>query len=97
MLTDEFILEKTKQILDYDDTTAFDEKLRVLIQGAIGKLENEGVKNIYSEESVEIYKAIDYVICVVYQVAVDGQLDIDYEKLSRMYASRVISLRCSQL
>ncbi|MFV0551755.1 MAG: hypothetical protein ACK5L6_07530 [Anaerorhabdus sp.] len=96
MLSDEFILKKIKPILEYDDTGAFDEKLKVLIQGAIGKLENEGVKNIYSEESNEIYKAADYTICIAYQVAMDGQLDIDYDKLNRMYTSRVISLRCSQ-
>ncbi|MEG0093157.1 MAG: hypothetical protein RR945_02125 [Erysipelotrichaceae bacterium] len=96
MLSDEFILEKIKLILEYDDTEAFDEKLKVLIQGTIGKLENEGVKNIYNEKSEDVYKAVDYVVCIAYQVAVDGQLDIDYDKLNRMYTSRVISLRCSQ-
>lgn len=96
MLSDEFVLKKIKPILEYDDTDAFDEKLKVLIQGAIGKLENEGVKNIYNEEDKDVYKATDYAICIAYQVAIDGQLDIDYDKLYRMYTSRVIFLRCSQ-
>lgn len=84
------IKEKIKELLDLTDTTEYDQKLEILIQGAIGKLDGEGI----SKEVYDIEKHRDnYVVCLAYQVAMDLDLDLDLSKMEKLYIPRVITLR----
>lgn len=86
------ITQDVKQVLPIYDTNLFDKDLTIIVQGAIHKLEIEGVSNSYDYETPAYY---DYITCVRYQVASDMDLDIDIERLKAQYITRVNTLRCS--
>lgn len=99
MLSNSYLKEKVKILLGIEDTTLYDPRLEMLVGGAVAKLENEGVDNDFDEpaedESLENL-AMDYLICVSYQVALDLNLDIDLQTFYVQYITRVNTLRCSK-
>ena len=86
------IVQDVKQVLPIYNTDLFDADLNIIVNGAIHKLEVEGVANSFEYQSPAYY---DYVTCVRYQVASDMDLDIDIERLKAQYITRVNTLRCS--
>lgn len=92
MLSSSYITNKVKVLLGIEDTTLYDARLEMLVGGAISKLENEGIENVFDEGS---NLAFDYLICVSYQVALDLNLDIDLQTFYVQYITRVNELRCS--
>lgn len=100
MLSTNYLMEKTKVLLGIDDTDLYDERLDILIGGAINKLANEGVANddrfadgTDEEPLSDLSK--DYLVCISYQVALDLNLDIDLQTFYVQYITRVNELRCS--
>ena len=86
------IVQDVKQVLPIYNTDMYDIDLNIIVNGAIHKLEVEGVTNSFEYQSPAYY---DYVTCVRYQVASDMDLDIDIERLKAQYITRVNTLRCS--
>lgn len=86
------IIDDVKQVLPIYDTNLYDDQLNILVQGAISKLENEGIPNEFEYNSFRYY---DYLTCIRYQVALDMDLDIDMERLKAQYITRVNTLRCT--
>jgi hypothetical protein len=86
------IIEDVKQVLPIYDTCAYNEELNILVNGAIHKLEIEGIANTFDYQTPAYY---DYLTCVRYQVACDMDLDIDIERLKAQYITRANTLRCS--
>ena len=84
------ITNDVKQVLPIYNTELYDTELTMLVQGAMHKLENEGVKNIFDYQTPAYY---DYLTCIRYQVACDMDLDIDIERLKAQYITRVNTLR----
>lgn len=98
MLNNDYIIEKLQIILPlYIDTYTDDvaekklnEQLSLYAMGAMNKLENEGVPNVFNADTKEAY---DYILCISYQVAIDMDFDIDYELTISKYLTRVNTLR----
>lgn len=86
------IVSDVKSVLPIYDTDLYDTQLKILVSGAIAKLENEGIGNLFEYPSNEYY---DYLTCIRYQVASDMDLDIDIERMREQYITRVNTLRCS--
>lgn len=86
------IIYDVKQVLPIYDTELYDDQLNILVQGAISKLENEGIPNEFEYGSSKYY---DYLVCIRYQVAKDMDLDIDIERLNAQYITRANTLRCT--
>lgn len=86
------IIKDVKTVLPIYDTELYDSDLLVIVNGAVHKLEVEGVANEFDYQSPAYY---DYITCVRYQVASDMDLDIDIERLKAQYITRVNTLRCS--
>lgn len=86
------IIDDVKSVLPIYDTDLYDEQLFILVQGAISKLESEGVPNIFDTNTFKYY---DYLTCIRYQVASDMDLDIDLTRMKEQYVTRVNTLRCS--
>lgn len=93
MLSNDYIKNKVKALLNIDDTDLYDDRLEIMIGGSANKLLHEGVDNIYEEGS---NAGFDYVICIAYQVALDLDLVTDYNRLYTQYATRVVTLRMAQ-
>lgn len=88
-----YLKTKCKVLLNINDTTLYDDKLDILVGGAINKLKNEGVENIYDQDEDNGY---DYTLCVAYMVALDLDLVADYNRLYTQYMTRVVTLREKQ-
>lgn len=89
MLSNEYIIDNVTKLLPID-ATAYDDQLNILVGGAVSKLMNEGIDNIFDEgENL----AFDYIICVSYQVASDLDLDVDLARLRSQYITRANTLR----
>ena len=86
------IIADVRKVLPIYDTNLFDDDLRIIVNGAVHKLEIEGVPNVFDYQSTAYY---DYVTCIRYQVASDMDLDIDIERLKAQYITRANTLRCS--
>lgn len=86
------IIADVKSVLPIYDTTMFDSDLNIYVQGAMAKLEDEGVGNVFDYQTPEYY---NYITCVRYQVAQDMDLDIDIDRLKAQYITRVNTLRCT--
>lgn len=86
------IIADVKTVLPIYDTTLYNDDLKIIVNGAVHKLEIEGVPNAFDYQSTAYY---DYVTCIRYQVASDMDLDIDIERLKAQYITRVNTLRCS--
>ena len=84
----EVLIEKVKSFLDIE-TSAYDSKLSMLVSGAKGKLTSEGVT--IPEVDHEMFDS--YAICVSCQVAKELDLDVDFDKLDRLYMQRIIPLK----
>ena len=90
-LTDTFIVSKVKELLPIDPN-AYNTQLDILIKGAKSKLKSEGVDNIFTETDDN---AMEYIICIAYQVAKDMDFDLDINKSNEQYITRVNTLRTS--
>lgn len=86
------IINDVKTVLPIYDTTLYNDDLVIIVNGAIHKLETEGIPNEFIYQSPAYY---DYITCVRYQVACDMDLDIDIERLKAQYVTRANTLRCS--
>ena len=86
------IIADVRTVLPIYETTLFDDDLRIIVNGAVHKLEIEGVPNVFDYQTPAYY---DYVTCIRYQVASDMDLDIDIERLKAQYITRANTLRCS--
>ena len=86
------LVTDVKSVLPIYDTTMFDNELTIYVSGAVNKLANEGVPNVFDYQTPAYY---DYLTCVRYQVAQDMDLDIDIDRLKAQYITRVNTLRCS--
>lgn len=91
MLTNEYIKEKVVALLPID-SDMYAEQVDILLGGAINKLFNEGIPNEFTEGD---NSALDYCICIAYQVALDLDLDLDIGRLEKQYITRVNTLRLS--
>lgn len=93
------ITSKVKVLLDIDNTTLYDSKLNILVNGGISKLTNEGIPFEFTVEEFanNVPEIDDYAICLSYQVAIDLDLDVDLNRLQSMYLSRAITLRKSNV
>lgn len=87
----EQIIADVKKVLPIYDNNAYNDQLTIFVNGAISKLDIEGVSNIFTYQSPQYY---DYVTCLRYQVAMDMDLDVDVERLRIQYLARVNTLRC---
>ena len=102
MLANDYLIEKLEQILPiFIDTYSSEEaqeklntQLNIYVSGAVNKLANEGVSNIYEEDTPQ---AFDYIMCLSYQVAMDMDFDVDFDLLMQKYITRVNTLRASQV
>lgn len=96
MLDKGYMLPKIKSLLNIEDTDLYDDKLDILISGAIGKLEIEGVYNIFDEDD---YASFNYLMCVSYLCAMDMDMDLDLNNLYAQYITRTVELRllCNRL
>lgn len=90
MLSIDYIIDKLKEILPISKTDIYDEQLKILTNGAMSKLETEGVPNSFNEDTPE---GFDYIICIGYQVSKDMDFDIDVARLDEQYITRVNTLR----
>lgn len=86
------LVNDVKQVLPIYDTTLYDAELNIIVQGAIHKMEIEGVPNVFDYQTSGYY---DYLTCLRYQVASDMDLDIDIDRLKQQYITRLNTLRCS--
>ena len=86
------IIADVKTVLPIYDTTLYNDDLKIIVNGAVHKLEIEGVPNAFDYQSTAYY---DYVTCIRYQVASDMDLDIDIERMKAQYITRANTLRCS--
>ena len=86
------IIADVKNVLPIYDTELYDNDLLVVVNGAVHKLEMEGVPNLFDYKTPAYY---DYITCVRYQVASDMDLDIDIERLKAQYITRANTLRCT--
>lgn len=86
------LIADVKQVLPIYDTTAYDSSLNIIVQGAMHKMEMEGVPNSFDYQTPGYY---DYLTCLRYQVASDMDLDIDIDRLKQQYITRLNTLRCS--
>lgn len=91
MLKRDYITDVVVNLLPID-SDMYAKQLEILVGGAMSKLENEGVPNAFSPCD---NSALDYCICVAYQVALDLDLDIDIDRMYRQYLTRVNTLRMS--
>lgn len=90
-----WLADNVKTMLNIDDTNAYDPKLLICVNGAISKLEAEGINNIYDESDLTS-DAYDYVMCIAYQTALDFDLITDFNKLYTQYITRANTLRMKQ-
>ena len=100
MLSSTFLQRKVKVLLGIDDTDLYDERLDILVGGAVNKLKSEGIENddmfVEPDEGETMTDLVkDYLICISYQVALDLNLDIDLQTFYVQYITRVNELRCS--
>ena len=86
------IIADVRKVLPIYDTTLYNDDLKIIVNGAVHKLEIEGVPNVFDYQSTAYY---DYITCIRYQVASDMDLDIDIERLKAQYITRANTLRCS--
>lgn len=86
------IIADVRTVLPIYDTNLFDDDLRIIVNGAVHKLEIEGIPNVFDYQTPAYY---DYVTCIRYQVASDMDLDIDIERMKAQYITRANTLRCS--
>lgn len=86
------IIQDVRAVLPIYDTELYDNELNIVVNGAIHKLEVEGVANEFDYQTPAYY---DYITCVRYQVASDMDLDIDIDRLKAQYITRVNTLRCT--
>lgn len=86
------IVDDVKKVLPIYDTNLFNDDLKIIVNGAVHKLDIEGVPNHFDYQTPAYY---DYLTCIRYQVACDMDLDIDIERLKAQYITRANTLRCS--
>lgn len=86
------IIADVKTVLPIYDTSLYDADLNIIVNGAVAKLKDEGVDNVFDYQTPDYY---NYLTCVRYQVASDMDLDIDLERMKAQYITRVNTLRCS--
>jgi hypothetical protein len=86
------IVDDVKKVLPIYDTTLYNDDLNIIVNGAVHKLDIEGVPNQFDYQTPAYY---DYITCIRYQVACDMDLDIDIERLKAQYITRANTLRCS--
>lgn len=92
MLTISYVKENVLKLLPVD-SDLYSEQLDILVAGAMSKLKNEGID--VSKIGEGSTKALDYCICVSYQVAMDIDADVDHARLMQQYITRVNTLRTS--
>lgn len=90
MLTSTFVKNKVIKLLPID-SDLYSDQLEILVKGAMSKLKNEGVDASVINETDD--NALDYCICVSYQLAIDLDADADVERLMKQYITRVNTLR----
>ena len=95
-----YVMTQVKQILPLGDTDIYDDKMYILIGGAISKLRIEGVpidakdkdgNYFFTEDS---YMSFDYCICIAYQIMKDLDFDVDINFMTEQYITRIGTLRC---
>lgn len=89
MLATEYVINQMSALLPIY-SNEYDDKLTILVPAAMNKLKNEGVPNVFTEGTTE---AFDYVLCVSYQVSMDMDLGVDYNRIVEQYITRVNTLR----
>lgn len=92
MLSKEYIKSKVVALLPID-SEMYASQLDILVEGAMSKLKNEGVDSNFINEGDS--NALDFCICVSYQVAMDIDADADHQRLMQQYTTRVNTLRTS--
>ena len=92
MITRGFVTDKVIRLLPID-SDLYVEQLDVLIASAMSKLKEEGVDYAKIEEYDD--RALSYCVCIAYQLALDMDVGIDYNRLMQQYITRVNTLRTS--
>lgn len=100
MLSNDYVMTQVKKVLPLGDTDIYDDKLEILIAGAISKLNSEGVPiDAKDKDGNAIFEegnnhAFDYCICVAYQCTKDMDFDVDMNFMTEQYITRINTLRC---
>lgn len=92
MLSKEFVIEKVTSLLPID-SDLYDRQVDILVYSAMSKLKEEGVDSSLLNEEDD--RALDYCVCVSYQVALDLDANANFEKTMQQYITRVNTLRTS--
>ena len=100
VLSNNYVMTQVKKILPLGDTDIYDDKMVILVAGAISKLRSEGVPidakdkegNFFFQEGSNL--TFDYCICIAYQVLKDMDLDVDMNFMTEQYITRINTLRC---
>lgn len=92
MITKEYVKANVLKLLPID-SELYEDKVDILVDGAMNKLKNEGVDSINIDSDTSA--SLDYCICVSYQVAMDIDADVDHARLMQQYITRVNTLRTS--
>lgn len=86
--------------LDLEDTDIYDNKLNILVGGAIQKMRTGGAdidavdkdgNDFFTEGSLLAY---EFCICCSYQVLKDMDYDVDMDYLTTQYITALGELRC---
>lgn len=100
MLSNSYVMAQVKKVLPLGDTDLYDDKMEILVAGAISKLRTEGVPiDAKDKDGNDIFQegfneAFDYCICIAYQVMKDMDFDIDMNFMTEQYITRIGTLRC---
>lgn len=90
MLGTEYVLSFVKDYNDYEDTDIFDSKLKRLISASMGRMQAEGIPNIFDEDTDE---GNMYCSCVALRCEIDNNRDADCTMLRSLLLSDEIILR----
>lgn len=92
MIDINYVKENVIKLLPID-SSLYADSLDILIGGAMNKLANEGINADVIDADTNC--ALDYIVCCSYQVLMDLDADIDAERMTRQYITRVNTLRTS--
>lgn len=91
MITSNDILQEVKALLNYsyDDTPETEERLKILIEGAMEHIQNAG----YSKPETKATTSTQYIICVAQFVTLTDETDVDVAQLEKRFYMNLSNLR----
>lgn len=92
-MTLEELKAKVKTFLDIEDTDIYDTKLDIYISSSIQKLEISGVSSVLDDTTISENINNMYSVCVAIDVSKLMDIDINSDRLNRLYLTNVNMLR----